>query len=242
MSRTLSTNRRPRAAQVAAVVGAAVLTAACASRPVNVSEGDVALTGTAAVIAETPESMFADPKIAAVSSASNQDEIQTSQLAVQKATNPQVRQFAEMMVRDHGMLEQQAQAMLAQKGMAPVDNALSVQKKRNLQEMLTMLRGLQGDRFDREYVLHQVASHMMTLHTLDTSLIPQADDPQLRAMLRDQVRPAVVAHLEQIKQIEQSLKSGTGSGMGTGADGTGAGNTGTGNTGTGNTGTGNTRP
>ncbi len=240
-ARTLSNHRRT--VQLAAIVAAAAVTAACASRPVSVSEGDVALTATGNVTAESPESMFADPKIAAVSSASNQDEIQTSQLAVQKATNAQVRQFAEMMVREHGTLEQQAQAMLAQKGMAPVDNALSLQKKRNLQEMLTMLRSLEGERFDREYVLHQIGSHMMTLHTLDTSLIPQADDPQLKSMLQQQVRPRVVAHLEQIKQIEQSLKSGgsdQNSGMGNTGTGTG---TGTGTTGTGTgTGTGTRNP
>ena len=214
MSNTAITRAGARAAHILPALGTVLILGACATRGTTTAGGDVDLAAMGAMVAESPAVMFADPRIAAVSSSANQDEIQTSQLAVQRAQNAQVRQFAEMMVQEHGRLEQQAQSMLAEKRMVPVDNALSVQRKRNLQVMLDTLRSLSGAAFDREYVLHQIASHMMTLHTLDTSLIPQAQDPQLRTMLQQQVRPAVAAHLQQIKQIHQTLMGGT-SGSGT---------------------------
>jgi putative membrane protein len=49
---------------------------------------------------------MSDADIAAVASASNQDEIQSSRVAVQKGENAQVKQFAQRMVDDHTRMEQ----------------------------------------------------------------------------------------------------------------------------------------
>lgn len=148
---------------------------------------------------------FSDANVAASASASNMDEIQTSQLALQKTQTPAVREFAQMMVTEHGRVEQQMQEMLAAKGMAPMDNALSGTMKRNLPRTLEMLRGMNGMQFDMAYMQHQVAAHEMTLHTLDTSLIPSTMDGDMKAMLQNVVRPAVAQHLQRAQQILMSM-------------------------------------
>lgn len=144
---------------------------------------------------------FADANVAATASASNMDEIQTSQLALQKTQNAAVREFAQMMVTEHGAVEREMQAMLQQKGMAPVDNALSGTMKRNLARTLEMLRAMNGAAFDMGYMTHQVAAHEMTLNTIDTTLLPNTRDPQMREMLQNRVRPAVAQHLTRARQI-----------------------------------------
>jgi putative membrane protein len=149
---------------------------------------------------------FSEANVASTASASNMDEIQTSQLAVQKAQNAQVRSFAQMMVAEHTRFEQEMQAMLQAKGMMPLDNALSGTLRRHLPLTLAELQALNGPQFDLNYMLHQVGAHEMTLHTLDTTLIPNTRDPEMRAMLADRVRPAVANHLNQARAIVAALR------------------------------------
>jgi putative membrane protein len=149
--------------------------------------------------------MFADPNIAAVGSASNQEEIQMSRVALERAQDQRVRTFAQRMIDEHTRVEQEMAAMLQSKGMAPVDNALSLQMKRNLPPKLEMLRGMSGMQFDMGYMMRQIHAHEMTLLSLDTSLIPEADDQALKTYLQSNVRPAVAMHLREAMQLHDQL-------------------------------------
>jgi putative membrane protein len=186
------------------VAGVVAGTTACASQQ-GMSAGDVTPSGSSLGDLTSAGMMFTDPSIAAVGSASNQDEIQTSRLALERASDARVKAFAQRMIDDHSRVEQQMQSMLQLKGMVPVDNALSLQMKRNLAQTLEELRSRSGAEFDREYMAEQVADHDMTLKTLDTSLIPECDDAQMKSYLRDTVRPAVAMHLQDAKQLHDAL-------------------------------------
>ncbi|GJG87534.1 hypothetical protein tb265_27150 [Gemmatimonadetes bacterium T265] len=157
------------------------------------------------VPAEAPEKMFTDAKVAATASVSNTNEIDPSQLALAKSTNSVVRDYAQQMVDEHVRFERSLREMLNKKKMPIEDNALSFQLRRNAGPTLDSLRAKSGAEFDKAYVLQQIDSHDMTLKTLDTSLIPLAHDADLKTMLRDTVRPAVVQHLQRIKQIHDQL-------------------------------------
>ena len=81
--------------------------AACAR-----DEGDVA-TGDSATLSQTAGgdvagAMISPAAVTAFLSTVNQGEIEAGQLAQEKATNAQVRQFAQMMVTDHRQAENQA--------------------------------------------------------------------------------------------------------------------------------------
>ena len=164
------------------------------------------MPGTRPTLREPVAEMFSDAKIAAVASTSNMSEILPSQVALDKAQNAQVRQFAQRMITEHQRFEQQMQQMLQQKGVAPEHNAYSYQLERNLQPMMRELQAASGAQFDRLYMQHQVGSHMNTLHALDTSLIPNARDAQMKTMLSQQVRPAVAAHYAEAQRIQAGLR------------------------------------
>ena len=188
---------------------------ACATTPVSDSSGritseapgaigtDIAMS--TALGSTTGPEMFADHSIAAVGSASNQAEIRTGQLALERAEDPQVRAYAQRMIEEHTRLEQQLQALIASKGVAPVDNALSLQMRRNLPVELDSLDDHSGRDFDVAYIVGQIHAHDMALKTLDTSLLPEVDDAQMRTMLQQQVRPAVARHLMEAKQIHHAM-------------------------------------
>ena len=195
-------------------VGGAFIAAAALPAAAQVTTGSAAGETARTMAPATPtlrepvSEMFTPAKIAGVASVSNMSEIQPSQLALTKAQNPQVRQFAQRMIDEHMRLEAGMQAMLSQKGVAPEHNGHSYQKQQNLGPMLRELNAASGRDFDRLYMSHQVASHMSTLHALDTTLIPQATDPQMKAMLQQQVRPAVAQHYQQALQLRDQVAQG----------------------------------
>lgn len=156
----------------------------------------------------SPAEMFTDATIAATASVSNHGEIVPSQLALERAENPQVRDFAQRMAQEHTRLETQMQQLLQQKGVAPMHNAFSYQLDQNLQPMMRELESASGAQFDMLYMDHQVASHMTTLHALETSLIPNARDAEMRAMLQNEVLPVVRQHYEEAMRLRTEISGG----------------------------------
>ena len=147
----------------------------------------------------------ADPEIAAILAASDTAEIQPSQLALQKAQNAGVRDYAQRMINDHGTLSDSLAAMAQANHLMPTPNAMSQQIQSQTQTTLQSLQGLSGAAFDSAYVRAMADSHQMALTTIDSQLIPSAQNPQLRTAIGQKVRPAVAMHLEQIQQIQGSL-------------------------------------
>ncbi len=155
---------------------------------------------------ETPVAgQLTDANIAAVASASNQDEIQSSQVALSKGENAQVKQFAQRMVDEHTRMEQEMQALLQSKGLAPQDNAQSTQMKQTAQSAIQAMQAMTGRQLDSAYVAHQVQAHGATLQALETMLIPNARDPQMKAML-EKARPAVAQHLADARELQGSIR------------------------------------
>ena len=147
----------------------------------------------------------ADPEIAAILAASDTAEIQPSQLALEKGQNAGVKEFAQRMITDHGMLSDSLGAMAQANNLTPTPNATSQQIQSQTQTTLQTLQGLSGAAFDSAYVRAMADSHQMALTTIDSQLIPSAQNPQLRTALEQKIRPAVSMHLDEIRRIQGSL-------------------------------------
>lgn len=147
---------------------------------------------------------FSDANVAAVLSAIHAMEIETSQLALERSQNANVRQFAQRMVRDHTALQQAQDQMMAARRMTPEHNALSLAMTRNLEPTLAHLRQLSGAEFDRAYIAMQKNAHQQALTTIDTTLAPTLRDPGMRQFTMQQVRPRMARHLAWITQIESA--------------------------------------
>ena len=146
-----------------------------------------------------------DPEIVAILAASDTAEIQPSLLALQKAQNTSVQEYAQRMVNDHGMLSDSLRAMAQQNNLAPAPSPTSQQMQSQTQTTLQTLQGLTGAAFDSSYVQAMADSHQLALTTIDSQLLPSTQNPQLRTAIEQKVRPAVAMHLEQIQQIQRSL-------------------------------------
>jgi putative membrane protein len=81
-------------------------------------------------------------------------EVQLGQLAIERAVNRDVKQFAEMMVRDHTKGNDELKQALAPHNV-PIPTALDSKH----QELMDKLRGTAGAEFDREYMVAMVEGH-----------------------------------------------------------------------------------
>ena len=149
-----------------------------------------------------------DGNIAAILTASNMMEIRPSELAVEKAQDPRVQEYARDMIKQHTWVQLRLQQILVDGDIERAPDALSLQLNRNLGATMTNLQRAYGDNFDTEYVLQQIAAHQFALHSLETTLIPSTEDGRLKDFLASDVRPAVERHLERVKQLHADMLIG----------------------------------
>lgn len=158
------------------------------------------LTGAAVAYAQGPT----DAQIASIVVTANQVDIDAGKLAREKASNPQVKKFAEQMITDHTGVNKSATELVTKLGVTPQDNPTSQALKAGGDKNLAKLRGLDGAAFDKAYIDHEVAYHQQVLDAVDQTLVPSAKNAELKALLV-KVRPAFVAHLEHAKRLQASI-------------------------------------
>jgi putative membrane protein len=86
----------------------------------------------------------------------------------------------------------------------PEDNATAQSLKKGGQENVAKLSTLKGAAFDKAYVDHEVDYHQQVIDAIDKTLIPSAQNAELKALLV-KVRPAFIAHLDHAKHLQSSL-------------------------------------
>lgn len=145
-----------------------------------------------------------DAQIAAIVVTANQVDIDAGKLAASQSTNADVKSFGEQMVSAHTGVNKSATELVTKLKVTPEDNPTSQQLKSGGDDNVAKLKGLKGAAFDRAYVDHEVAYHQAVLDALDKTLIPNAKNAELKALLV-KVRPAFVAHLEHAKHIQSTL-------------------------------------
>jgi putative membrane protein len=146
-----------------------------------------------------------DAQIAAIAVAANSTDSASGELAKQKAANPKVKEFAQRMVTDHGGVNKQAVALAGRLHLTPEANPTSQQLTQGGEQSRQQLQGLSGAAFDRAYIDHEVEYHQTVLQALDQTLIPNAQNADLKKLLQ-QVRPAVDAHLKMAQDIQKQLQ------------------------------------
>jgi putative membrane protein len=145
-----------------------------------------------------------DPQIASIVVTANQVDIDAGKLAASKGTSPDVKKFGQQMVTDHTGVNKQATALVTRLKVTPEDNATSQSLKSGGDKNLATLKGLTGAAFDKAYIDNEVTYHQAVIDAIDKTLIPNAQNADLKALLV-KVRPAFVAHMEHAKMIQSSL-------------------------------------
>ena len=150
-----------------------------------------------------------DATIAHIAVTANAIDVEMGELALERSTTESVRQFAETMIRDHSGVNEQASALAGRLGVTPTDNDVSRSLQADAGAARAQLEGQSGAAFDRAYMEREVAYHQAVLDALDTQLIPNTTNGELKALL-ETARGAVAAHLSHAQQLSAELGSAAG--------------------------------
>ena len=145
-----------------------------------------------------------DAQIAAIVVTANQVDIDAGDYAQAHASADDVKAFARQMVTDHTSVNKSATDLAGRLHLTPEDNPTAQSLKKGGDDNVAHLKTLSGPAFDRAYVDHEVAYHEAVLKALDDTLIPNASNADLKALMV-KVRPAFVAHLEHAKMLQARL-------------------------------------
>lgn len=157
--------------------------------------------------AQAQDPDLSDPEVAHVAVTANTIDIDLARLARTRASSDEVRRFAATMITDHSAVNAQAAALAAKLGVTPKENAVSKSLQTGAAEARRGIDGLTGKAFDRAYIAREVGYHQAVLDAIDGLLIPTTQNAQLRKLLTD-VRPAIAAHLEHARMLQQSVGDG----------------------------------
>ncbi len=131
-----------------------------------------------------------DAQIAAIVVTANQVDIDAGKLAQSMAASKEVKDFAQLMITDHSGVNKAATELVQKLKVTPEENPTSASLKKGGDENLAKLKMLKGAAFDRAYVDHEVTYHVSVLEAIDKTLIPSAQNAELKALLV-KVRPAL---------------------------------------------------
>lgn len=151
--------------------------------------GTVFLMASSIAVAESPDSSFM--KNAAEGGMS---EVELGQLAQQKGTNPAVKDFGAMMVKDHSAANEKLKSLAASKQVSLPDSPSVMQKATK-----TKLNMLSGDTFDKSYVKGMIEDHKTDIKEFQKEA-SEGKDPDAKAFAVATL-PTLQAHLTKIQSI-----------------------------------------
>ncbi|WP_230534406.1 DUF4142 domain-containing protein [Microvirga roseola] len=146
-------------------------------------------------------------------------EVMVSNLALSKSENPQVVNFAEMMINHHGQAAKEL-AKLTQDG----NTAFPVMPDQEQAQVIQRLQGLSGAEFDRAFMQHQLQAHQKAVNLYQQG-VQSAQDQQVQ-MFAQMGLPLIQAHQEIAQEFAQGGAAATGSTKHNPGTGTGSGSTG----------------
>lgn len=144
---------------------------------------------TAAIVLAAPAVVHAqakpnDAQIAHIAYTAGQIDIAAGKQALARSHDKRVRAFAEEMVRDHTTVNDQALALVKKLGVTPQDNPTSQSLSQGAKAKLDEFAKLRGRAFDRAYAKNEVAYHRTVNDALRTTLIPDAQNGELKSLLQ----------------------------------------------------------
>jgi len=168
----------------------------------------VTCLGTGYALAETATAPAVnDAQIAQIVVTANSIDIGNGKIALEQSKTASVDEFANLMIRDHTAVNNNAVALVTRLGVKPEDSDTNKSLKSASDAEQAKLRGLKGAAFDRAYLENEVAYHKQVLGAINDVLIPNAKNAELKKTLVDVV-PAFKAHLEHAEHALASLDAG----------------------------------
>ncbi|MBB5623482.1 putative membrane protein [Pedobacter cryoconitis] len=140
-----------------------------------------------------------DAEFATKAAVGGMAEVELGKLALTKATNAQLKEFAKMMVSDHGKANEELM-LIAKKKNITLPAAVDEDHQKKMNE----LDKKSGKDFDKAYAEAMVDGHKKTLKLMQDEA-KDGKDADIKAFA-SKTTPVVQTHLDMINKIHDSMK------------------------------------
>ncbi len=155
--------------------------------------------------AESPADLN-DLEIAHVAYTVDNIDIRYAHLALAISTNPEVRAFAEVMIRDHTIVNNKALALLKKLDAQPEDNFLSQQLVEQSDALVAEMSKLSGGTFDRRYASNELSYHQAVNNLVERTFIPNLQHPDVKALFEEAL-VIFKAHEQHAQRMVSALRN-----------------------------------
>jgi putative membrane protein len=128
----------------------------------------------------------------------NRAEITLGKMVTAKTKDPSVKQFAQMMVKDHTVALSQLQQLAQQKNITVPEGIPD-----DAQQLQSKLQNATGKKFDKDYMDGMVQDHQKDVQDFQNAS-QNAKDPDVK-QLASKLTPTLEHHLQKAQQIDQKL-------------------------------------
>lgn len=166
-----------------------------AAREANATEDTTTTFRTVPDLGVDTEDPYSDADFAVKAAEGGLFEVQLGEIAAGRALNQDVKEFANSMVTDHGMANQELASLARQKNIV-LPTALS----RDNQEDLREFNEMPAADFDEEYIERMIDDHERTIKLFERAS-SQSPDSGIKAFATKQL-PILKKHLEHARSID----------------------------------------
>ena len=147
---------------------------------------------------------YTNPELTGFLDAYNDAEIQIGEMAQTKATDPQVRDFARRIVREHRALKAEvtstAQRLSLTPTMPAADEGLKSDHTEGMRNLDARVRGRE---FDEAFLEHEIKMHKKVLDEVEDAL-QRNRNQEIRPLL-EKARDGLRAHLRTAEELEKKF-------------------------------------
>ena len=148
---------------------------------------------------------LSDPEVASAAVTANQVDIDYAAIALKTSKNKDILNFANTMTTDHKAVIAQAVALATKLKVTPQTNYLTKKLQTDANVTKAKLKKLKGAAFDKAYIDNEVAYHKAVISAVETLLIPDTDNAELKSLLQNVV-PALKTHLSHAEMVQKMMK------------------------------------
>lgn len=158
----------------------------------------VAAVGAARADDQKQTEPFSDEIFVKKAGSSGMAEVEIAKIGQMKATNPEVKMFADRLVTDHTRANEELKAAAREAGIE-----LPAKPEAEHQKHIDMFREYKGENFDRDFVKHMVDSHEKGVK-LFTRASTECKNPKLKEFATKTL-PTLKEHLEIAKRLQTKV-------------------------------------
>jgi putative membrane protein len=159
---------------------------------------------TPATTAATPAETLTDDQIVKIAETINTGEVEQAKLAQKTSKNGKVKKYAQHMIQEHNKASKKTATVAKKAQIKPADSPTAQNLSDKASRTKETLATTDKADFDKRYIDAQVEQHESVVLLIDSKLLPNASNPDLKARL-EEAKKMVEEHLAEAKEIQSNL-------------------------------------